>query len=106
MEDLKKEVAKIVRRHSKDYDNGKRGFLSDLSNHGCVSGMVCEFIYYKDTTAFTNKHRDAIMELLADDLDNGMIDSEAIAKAMQGGTFDNWLCWYAFERIALENFND
>jgi hypothetical protein len=102
MKELRKQVHDIVDCHSVDYDDGKKGFLGELSKHGCISGMVTELIYYNDTEKFTTSHREAIMELLADDIDNGMLDADTIAKAIQGGAFDNWLAWYSFERIALE----
>ena len=106
MEELKKNVEGIVKRNVTAKDYSKKSFLDDLSKNGCASGMVGGLIYYTETEAFTKRHRKAIMELLADDLDNGAIDGDIIADAIQSGTFDNWLCWYSFERIALDGFDN
>ena len=106
MDELKKEVKRIVDENTEGMSaNERKVWLNDLSNHGCISGMVSGLIYYSETGAFTNKHREAIMELLGDDLSEGIIFEKQMADEMKAGTFDNFLAWYAFERIALENLD-
>jgi hypothetical protein len=106
MDELKKEVKRIVKDNTEGMNKKEREtWLRDLSEHGCISGMVSRLIYYSETSAFTNAHREAIMEMLGDDLNDGIISNEQISKEMKAGTFDNFLAWYAFEKIALENFN-
>lgn len=39
-------------------------YISDLLQHGCVSGMVASLIYYNDTDKFFIKHHDEIFDLL------------------------------------------
>jgi hypothetical protein len=105
MENLKREVRGIVSYNVRGMSaDDKKAWLNDLSSHGCISGMVSQMIYYTETGKFTRKHRAAIMEMLADDLDAGNLDGEFIANKIKEGTFDNFLAWYAFEKIALENF--
>jgi hypothetical protein len=103
MEDLKMAVRAIVSYNVREMSKEDRGkWLEDLANHGCISGMVSGLIYYHETEAFTEKHREAIMEMLALDLEEGLIDGYFLAAKIKGGNFDNFLAWYAFEKIALE----
>lgn len=102
---LVRDVEKLIDFNTADMDKKNRGiWLNDLSNHGCISGMVSGLIYYNETEAFTEKHREAIMELLADALDESVISGDAIVEQIKDGTFDNWLAWFAFEAVALYDF--
>ena len=106
MESLKREVLGIVSYNVRGMSaNDKKAWLNDLSNHGCISGMVSKMIYYTETERFTRKHRTAIMEMLADDIEAGAINGEFITAKIKEGNFDNFLAWYAFERIALADLN-
>ena len=50
-----------------NYDEtDKKSYLEDLQQHGCVSGMVGNLIYYHDTCKFYNKHRQEIFALVED----------------------------------------
>jgi hypothetical protein len=105
MKDLKIYVNRILRDNTDGMNKEeKESWLKDLSEHGCISGMVSGLIYYRETGKFTDNNREAIMELLAADLDEGLLDGEFIANKIKEGNFDNFLAWYAFEKIAIENF--
>lgn len=51
-----------------EYDDPKQIVLEVLE-HGCVSGIVGELIYYSDTTAYYAKNRDAINHLLYEQME-------------------------------------
>ena len=57
----------VIRRWS-DYSD-KTYVFRDVLEHGCVSGIVSELIYYSDTLAFYKKYRNEINELLKDLMD-------------------------------------
>jgi hypothetical protein len=81
-------------------------YITDLLQHGCVSGMVSELIYYNDTTEFYNKYKKDINNLLADIMDETGIDSpselfgdkwdneDPLAEDTQN---QNLLAWFGFE---------
>ena len=60
---LEKAVYDYIIRRWEEYDNKSRIFL-DILEHGCVSGIVSELIYYSDTIEFYNKYKDDINNLL------------------------------------------
>lgn len=114
MEVLIKEVNQII-GNNVDEANGytKADFLRQLSEYGCVSGVVNELIYYSDTCAFFERHKEAINELLSDLLNDGGLRSPA---ELLGDRWDkedvlcldtnnqNLLAWFAFESIALQDY--
>lgn len=51
-----------------EYDDPKQIVLEVLE-HGCVSGIVGELIYYSDTTAYYAKNRDVINRLLYEQME-------------------------------------
>lgn len=51
-----------------EYDDPKQIVLEVLE-HGCVSGIVGELVYYSDTTAYYAKNRDAINHLLYEQME-------------------------------------
>lgn len=60
--------------------------------HGCVSGIVPELIYYKDTHEWFDKYYEDIEEL--------RIETEkSIGEPLNIGDNDlkNWLAWFSFE---------
>ena len=49
-----------------DEYNDPKTIVTEVLEHGCVSGIVSELIYYSDTTAFYDKNKEKINELLYD----------------------------------------
>lgn len=93
-----------------DYPAEERdGALEDLLTHGCQSGIVGELIYYKETTAFYDNHREEINVLLAEMLDNTGYTSPAELFGDKWDSTDplaldiqnqNLLAWFGFEEAA------
>lgn len=49
-----------------DEYNDPKTIVTEVLEHGCVSGIVGSLIYYSDTTAFYDKNKEKINELLYD----------------------------------------
>ena len=45
--------------------------LREIRDHGCVSGVAHDHIYYKDTIKFFDEYEDEIVEYIADTLGGG-----------------------------------
>jgi len=69
-------------------------FFEDISQYGCVSGMVGELIYYSDTMAFFQKHYIEIEELRT------QWEEETGMPVVIQGDLANFLAWFSFERVA------
>lgn len=70
-----------------------QGYIEDLLQHGCISGMVSALIYYTDTREFFSKYMDEIDELKQE-------DEESTGEPLKMGTpLYNWLAWYGYERM-------
>lgn len=68
-----------------DYSD-KDFIFRDVLEHGCVSGMVSELIWYSQTTAFYKKYREQINELLKELMDGTGLYS---MKDIFGKNWDN-----------------
>jgi hypothetical protein len=106
---LEKSVQKTVNNYAADYNNGVEGFLNDLMQHGCQSGMVGSMIYYTDTIRFYKNHKSEINELLKDMLSETGINSPAEFFNEKWDSEDplamdemnqNLLAWFGFEETA------
>lgn len=51
-----------------EYDDPKT-IVTEVLEHGCVSGIVGELVYYSDTTAYYAKNKDAINHLLYEQME-------------------------------------
>jgi len=104
---LEREVKEIILNHiEEDY---VENFFEDLLNNGCISGMIGELIYYKDTLAFFERHKEDITELLYELLDSCGF---TCPNQLFGDSWDkedplalettnqNLLAWFAFEEVA------
>ena len=60
---LTKKVCGYVVEHWSSYSD-KKNIFTDVLYHGCVSGIVGELIYYKDTLAFYQRFKQEINSLL------------------------------------------
>lgn len=75
-------------------DEEIKTFFNDLSQHGCVSGMVSALIYYTDTHEFYNNFASEIDEL-KEEMENSLGESLKIT-----GDTRNWLAWFGYEEMA------
>ncbi|MED4342848.1 hypothetical protein [Bacillus licheniformis] len=90
MNALKERVKQIIE------ENGGATFAQDVLNHGCISGVVTEMIYYKDTHAWFDTYYDEIQELAE------QYELETGEKLHWNGDLKNWFAWFSFERITFE----
>ena len=84
------ELEKYVLRDLLESDEPE-GYLKDVLNFGCVSGMVNQLIYYDDTKKFFIKYIDEIDEL-RDDLEESLGQPLKIKSPLY-----NWLAWFGYE---------
>ena len=106
---LKNHVIDYYIDESKNY-NSIEDLLESMNNllqYGCVSGMIGELIYYKDTVEFFENYKEEINDLLADYVDATGLSVEDLF----GEKFDkddplvmsinnkNLLAWFGFEEI-------
>lgn len=98
-------IKEIVKQDVKD---SCEGYVEDLLQHGCVSGMVSRLIYYSDTIKFYDDHIEEINELLKDTLDStGLSITELFGDKfdnedplVQDTNNKNLLAWFAYEETA------
>lgn len=79
-----------------DYENDEEieVFFSDLLQYGCISGMVRDLIYYKDTHAFYDWYYEDIEELRYE------WEEQTGESLVPRGDLKNWFAWFAFEETA------
>ena len=70
-----------------------QGWIEDLLQHGCVSGMVGALIYYSDTHAFFDKFYEEIEDLRTEYLEQGF----DILANIGDSDLKNQLAWFGFE---------
>jgi hypothetical protein len=113
---LEKAVQAEINSNAQDYaDTGARGFLEDLAQGGCSSGMVGSLIYYKDTIPFYKKHKAEIKAMLKESLSEAGLKSPAELFGDKWDTDDifagettnqNLLAWFGFEETARKLASD
>lgn len=102
---LKNSVLDWLEAEDEEY---RAGLLEDLSQHGCISGMVGGLIYYHETVRFHDDHESEIWDMLEEY--RGEFGHETIMEfiatlngAKNVGDLDqqkNLLAWFAFEETA------
>ena len=112
---IKEEILKDLEDYyTKEY---KIAYLKNVLNNGCVSGIVSNLIYYKDTNDFYNDFQEEIEELIYNSAEeNGEPYLKFIASlngADSVGSMEqlkNLLSWFAYEEIArrvlIEDFKE
>ncbi len=102
---LFRRVCSWVLEHWSNYSD-KNYIFRDVLEHGCVSGIVSELVWYSDTVKFYKRYREEINELLKDLMDGTGIYS---MKDLFGKNWDdedpliiedhnrNLLAWFGFE---------
>ena len=104
-----------LKQHVIDYmldeystDEGLITYVNDLLTHGCISGMVGDLIYYKDTVAFYDEYEEYIEDLLDEFKENYGYKSRPEAIMYLNGSAENitqeknLLAWFAFEETVRQ----
>ena len=94
--ELTKEVIKIALDNIDDYEN-LIDYFTDIMEHGCISGIVTELIYYYQTEEFFNRHVDEILEIYNETL--AYVDTDMEINR-------NNLTWFAFEETIKSLYYD
>lgn len=93
---LRVEVLDILVNHIEDYESFEevKGFMEDLRQYGCSSGMIGELIYYSDTKEFFIDNLDEIQDYV-----NTLVQEHIYSI----NELDiNEISWVVFESIANE----
>ena len=82
------DMQEILLDHMSKYDNPLTG-LEEITTHGCVSGVLTDFIYHSDTREFYRQHMDSIEEYISDLEDDlgDRIDLSASSNHFTGATW-------------------
>ena len=89
-------------------DDEIKGFIGDLLNHGCSSGMISSLIYYTDTNAFFDRNEAEIEDLISESMKNLGIETRPLFIESLNGSAENieqeknLLSWFAFEETARQ----
>jgi hypothetical protein len=103
------EVASIMLSNIYDDDaTSIEATFTDLYEHGCVSGMIGEMIYYKDTEQFFDKYEQEVQEKLVEygydrthDKYVQFLEIEYLSE--DDATYEkNEFAWFLFESVAFE----
>lgn len=96
-ENLKNEVMEML--ESMAVDSSLEAVINEVLEHGCVSGVVGNLIYYYQTEEFFNRHKDEINELaheLSEDIYGNPFE---IYHNLNGGCSKNNMAWFGFEEM-------
>ena len=94
-------IKNLVAKEALDYSSESiTDFFSDLLQHGCISGMISELIYYVDTHKFYDTHYAEIEELRQNY--QGVTGEPLTIK----GDLKNFMAWWSFEYIAYNLANE
>ena len=101
MQELRNEVRAIL-ESMVDEDTSLQKVIENVVTYGCVSGYVSDLIYYSQTEAFFDRHKDAI-NALAHELSNDIYgNSFELYKNLQYGCSKNTMACLCFEEMARE----
>lgn len=108
--ELRGTVASILINNMYDTDNESvEKTMLDLMQHGCVSGMISEMIYYRDTVAFFDKYSEFIEDMLMEYGMDEKLEKFLDLKWDESDDADyekNWFAWFAFESVAYDLANE
>lgn len=103
-------TAEVLNDILSKYDEGgheaAEGYIKDVLQYGCQAGTVSELIYYKDTTAFFERHRAEIIGMLREIMRGVGIKSPAEIFGVSWDEDDyfcediynqNLLAWFGYE---------
>lgn len=90
---LIRKVSEIIIDQLEGYDEAET-FFEDLFNHGCMSGMIGDLIYYNDTHKFYDDNYSDIEDLRYE------YETELGEVLKPVGDLKNWYAWFAFEETS------
>ena len=73
--------------------------IINVLEHGCISGIVNELIYYYQTEAFFDRHKDAINKLAHELSEDIYGDKYSIYKNLQYECNKNTMAWFGMEEM-------
>ena len=77
--------------------------LSNIANHGCVSGCASTMIYYSDTSALYDEYQDNLHEIVKEATKEfGEFPKYIIDEFGDTIQFKNAVVWFCAEYIAYE----
>ena len=79
-----------------------RECMQEIANHGCVSGVCSQHIYYADTIAFFDKYEGEILDLIHDRY--GVDELVSIFKRSEAcyDSYRNECTWLFVENVAID----
>ena len=95
---VEEEVKSIVINELKGVEDPYLWFR-DFEENGCASGMVSAMIYYRDTVAFFERHKEEITDLASyifKELNWFPVEAKEDPCCVYDTT-KNWYAWFAFE---------
>lgn len=99
-------LATAVVNDALEHENWK-DYLSDVVNQGCASGIVPDLVYYADSTAWYDRVKDEIWDLLYEEAQNQGMSALALLAKLNGADavgrdeqLKNLLAWFAYEQTA------
>ena len=94
---LKNEVMEIL--ESMAVDSSLKEVVEEVLEYGCVSGIVGSLIYFYQTEAFFDRHKDAINELAHELSEDIYGNKYSIYKNLQYECNKNTMAWFGFEEM-------
>ena len=105
MKTLKMETMEILKGMVNE-EKTLEEIIIEVINHGCVSGMVSELVYYYQTEAFFNRHKNEINEVahrLSEDIYGNPYE---IYNNFEYECNKNTLAWFGFEEMTIQIANE
>ena len=96
-ENLKNEVMEILENMA--VDSSFEEVVEEVLEHGCVTGIVGSLMYYYQTKAFFDRHKDAINELAHELSEDIYGNKYSIYKNLQYECNKNTMAWFGFEEM-------
>ena len=112
--DMYKEVIEDIISDLEDEETNEalKEALDQILTHGCISGVVNSMIYYSSTTAFYERHKETINEILAKTLKETELKLKDYFRKFDdedplclGDYNQNLLAWFGYEWVAIDLYN-
>ena len=104
--DVRSAFNKIILSDLGSYDGTKKeqlkSFLEDLQNGGCMSGMICEFIYHVDCKKFYIENLDDL-ENIREEIEDSLGEPVKNTHRLPHYTF---MCWLCFEEYCFDIYRN